>query len=38
MTPDGIQMLLPPETIGPDLQHASNDISLVRPNLPHIAD
>jgi hypothetical protein len=27
-----------PETVDPDLQDASNNISLVRPNIPHIAD
>ncbi|KAL3468811.1 hypothetical protein BJX99DRAFT_265788 [Aspergillus californicus] len=38
VTPDGIKYSSTPQTVDPGLQNASNDISLVRPNFPHIAD
>jgi hypothetical protein len=38
MTPTGYKYSSTPQTIDPDLQHASNDIPLVRPNFPHIAN
>lgn len=36
ITPTGYKYSSTPQTIDPDLQHASNDIPLVRPNFPHI--
>jgi hypothetical protein len=36
--PMGYKYSSTPQTIDPDLQDASNDISLVRPNFLHIAD
>ena len=38
MTLRGYKYSSTPQNIDADLQHASNDIPLVRPNFPHIAD
>lgn len=38
MTPTIYKYSSTPQAIDPDLQHASNDIPLVRPNFPHITD
>ncbi|OJJ51993.1 hypothetical protein ASPSYDRAFT_52609 [Aspergillus sydowii CBS 593.65] len=36
MAPTGYKYSSTPQAIDPDLQHASNDTPLVRPNFPHI--